>query len=104
VTGTVVIVVLLGGLATWMTRLSFVAFADRTTDLPALAKTALKMIPPSALAALTVPSIARTGGDIDLLSAKVIAGVVAAVVAYKTRNPAATMVVGIGLLAALQQL
>ncbi|MFT5222123.1 MAG: branched-subunit amino acid transport protein [Glaciecola sp.] len=103
-TGTVVLVVLFGGLATWMTRLSFVAFANKTTNLPPLAVTALKMIPPSALAALTVPSIARTGGDIDLLSARMIAGIVAAVVAYKTRNPVATMVVGIGLLAALQQI
>lgn len=102
-TGAAVAVIALGGLATYLIRVSFIAFADRTTDLPPTFRTALRMIPPAALAALTVPSIARTDGDVDVLSARMLAGLVAAVVAWRTRNPILTMVVGIGLLAVFQQ-
>lgn len=102
-TGTVALVLALGLAATYGIRASFIAFADRTTDLPHAVTTALRMIPPAALAALTLPSIARTGGSIDLLSARMLAGVGAAAIAWKTRNPVLTMVVGIGLLALLNQ-
>ncbi len=98
----VLVVVLVGGLLTYGIRFSFLAFADRTTDLPPTVRTALRMIPPSALAALTVPAIARTDGELALLSPKVLAGLVAAAVAWKTRNPIATLVVGMGLLTFLQ--
>lgn len=103
-TPAVVLVVLLGGLATWLIRVSFLAFADRTTDLSPRVTTALRMIPPAALAALTVPAIAKTNGAVDLLSPRMLAGVLAALVAWRTRNPVATMLVGIGLLALLQTL
>lgn len=102
-TATVWAVVLLGGLATYLIRVSFLAFADRATDLPPVVATALRMIPPAALAALTVPAIARTDGAVDLASPRVLAGIVAAAVAWRTRNPILTMVVGIGLLAVLEQ-
>ncbi len=97
------LVIALGGLATYLIRVSFLAFADRATDLPPQVLTALRMIPPAALAALTVPAIARTSGQVDLLSVRMLAGAVAAVVAWRTRNPILTMVVGIGLLYLLQQ-
>lgn len=103
-TATAITIFLAGGLATFLIRLSFISIADRTTNLPATVTTALRMIPPAALAALTVPAIARTDGAVDLLSPRMLAGLVAAAVAVKTRNPLITMFVGIGLLAALQQL
>ncbi len=98
------VVMLLGGLLTYGIRFSFLAFADRATDLPATVRTALRMIPPAALAALTVPAIARTDGSLALASPKVAAGLVAAAVAWKTRNPILTLVVGMGLLIVLQRL
>jgi branched-subunit amino acid transport protein len=45
-----------------------------------------------------VPALLRPHGELDLFSPRLLAGVVAALVAWRTRNVAATLVVGMGLL------
>ena len=55
-------------------------------------------------AAIVIPALLRPEGHLDLLQPTLLAGLVAAGVAWKTRNVGVTVVVGIALLAALQQL
>lgn len=97
------LVIVLAGLGTYAVRLSFLAVAERATDLPVTVTTALRMIPPAAMAALAIPAIIRTDGAVDLASPRVVAGLLAAAVAVRTRNTIATLVVGMGSLALLQQ-
>lgn len=89
------IVIVAGGILTFLVRASFVAFAHRLTEVPPVLTEALRMIPPAALAALTVPAMLRTGGELDLVSARSIAGLIAAIIAFRTKNVIATMAVGL---------
>ena len=65
--------------------------------------TALRMIPPAAFAALVAPRLLRPEGSLDLLSAPLIAGVLAALVAWRTGSVALTITVGMGAVFALGQ-
>lgn len=85
------------GLGTFAMRASFLAFAHRLSDVPPKVQRLLRQIPPAALASIVVPAILRPEGQLDLVHGRVLAGVAAAVVAWKTRNIALTLVVGIGL-------
>ena len=64
----------------------------------------LRQIPPAALAAIVVPSFLRPDGNLDLWQPELAAGAVATLVGWKTRNIAATLAVGMGLLFALREL
>lgn len=96
--------ILLSGAGTYSMRASFLAFAHRLTTVPPGLARVLRQIPPAALAAIVAPALLRPEGHLDLLQPTLLAGVVAAGVAWKTRNVGVTVVVGIALLAALQQL
>lgn len=89
------LVIAVGGALTFLVRASFIAFAHRLTALPPLVTEGLRMIPPAALAALVVPAILRTDGAFDLLSARALAGFLAAVIAFRTKNVILTMTVGL---------
>lgn len=65
---------------------------------------ALRMIPPAAFAALAVPALLRPSGTLDLLSPGVVAGLLAAAVAWRTRSIAATLGVGLVAVLVLEQL
>ena len=107
-------VILLGGVATFAIRGSFVFLYERL-DLPALAEAALKYVPAAVLAALVVPAVltvdgtpvVETGlgpvaaGRALLASDRVLAGALAAVVAYYTEDVLPTIVVGMAALLAL---
>ncbi len=103
-TGAVVVVVLAGGLATLLARASFLAFADRMTAVPDRVQVVLRMIPPAALAALTAPALLRPDGRWDLVGPTAIAGLAAAVVAFRFRSILGSLAVGFGVLLGLQQL
>lgn len=60
---------------------------------------ALRLIPPAAFAALVVPALLRPEGTLDLLSPGLLAGLLAAVVAWRTHSIAAT--IGAGLVSAV---
>ena len=78
-------------------RASFLAFAHRLADVPPAVQRVLRQIPPAALASLVVPALLRSEGHLDLWNARLVAGLVAALVAWRTRNIALTLVVGMGL-------
>jgi branched-subunit amino acid transport protein len=96
--------IVLSGAGTYAMRASFLAFAHRLATVPPALARILRQIPPAALAAIVVPALLRHEGHLDLLQPTLLAGLVAAGVAWKTRNVGITVVVGIALLAALQQL
>ena len=88
------IVALGGGLLTFAVRASFLAMAGRLTSVAPAVREALRMIPAAALAALVVPAVLRTDGAFAPVSARALAGLLAAVVAFRTKNVIATIVVG----------
>lgn len=100
---TVWLAVVVAGVGTFTLRASFLAFADRLVDLPPMAERVLRQIPPAVLAALVVPALVRPEGSFDVWQPELLAGAVAAVVSWRTRNIALTLVVGMGLLLAIEQ-
>ena len=90
---------------TFLLRLSFIHFSDRMT-LPPLVQRALRFVPPAVLAALILPALLRSGGSIDLTLAnpRWIAGLLAAVIAWRTHNVLLTLATGMGTLWLLQAL
>lgn len=94
--------ILLAGIGTFSMRASFLAVAHRMVQVPPWALRVLRQIPPAALAALVLPAFLRPGEHIDLLQAKFGAGLLAALVAWRTRNAVLTLVVGMGALLLIQ--
>ena len=91
------VAIILSGIGTYAMRASFLVFAHRLADVPPSVQRLLRQIPPAALAAIVVPALLRPEGSLDLWQPRFLAGVVAAIVAWKTRNIALTLGVGIGL-------
>lgn len=91
------IAILLSGVGTYAMRASFLVFAHRLADVPPGIQRLLRQIPSAALASIVVPALLRPEGQLDVWQPRFVAGIAAAVVAWKTRNIALTLVVGIGL-------
>lgn len=91
------VAIILSGIGTYAMRASFLVFAHRMADVPPGVQRLLRQIPPAALASIVVPALLRPEGSLDLWQPRFLAGVIAAAVAWKTRNIALTLVVGIGI-------
>ena len=87
------------GLGTYLLRLSFIQLWQWMT-VPPLLDRALRYVPPAVLAALVVPALTRSGGTIDLSpdNLRLIAGVIAGLVAWHSRNVLLTLGTGMGAL------
>ena len=96
--------IVLAALGTYALRASFLAAARRLVDLPPMAERILRQIPPAVLAALVVPALVRPDGDLDLWQPRLLAGVIAALVSWRTRNIALTLIVGMVVLVGIEQL
>ncbi len=96
--------IVLSGIGTFAMRASFLVAADRVARVPPKVQRLLRQIPPAALAALVVPTLVRPEGAVDLLHPRFAAGAVAALVAWRTRSAALTLVVGMAALVALEAL
>ena len=82
------------GLVTLAERYSFLIFLGNM-KMPALMLKALRYVPVVVLFALASPAVLRSDGMIDLsLNPKIIAGVVAILIAWRTRNVLYTIVGG----------
>ena len=96
-TTTLWLVIIGAGLATFLTRLSFIALFARR-EMPELMRRALRYVPAAMLAALVVAGIGIPGKDVavtdSIYLAKLFAGLVAAVVAWRTRGPVPTITAG----------
>jgi branched-subunit amino acid transport protein len=92
------ITIIVAGIGTFAMRASFLAFAHRLSEVPPGVQRILRQIPPAALASLVVPAFLRPDGHLDLWSSTLAAGLLATLVAWRTRNIALTLVVGMGAL------
>lgn len=89
--------IVLTGIGTYAMRASFLAFAHRLVDVPPGIQRLLRQIPPAALASIVLPALVRPEGTFDVMQPRLLAGVFAALVAWRTRNIALTLVVGLGI-------
>ena len=90
------------GLLTFLTRASFILFAN-PHKFPHAFRVALAFVPAAVLAAIVLPGLAMPLGELDLTLAnpRWIAGLVALIVAARTRNAIATIGAGMSVLWAL---
>lgn len=101
-----IILIIMGMAAvTFVTRFSCVALLQQT-GMPAWLERWLKHIPTAILTALIVPALVLPEGQIDisLHNHYLVAGVIAALVAYKSRNIIATLMLGLGTMVSLRLL
>jgi branched-subunit amino acid transport protein len=98
------VTIVLAGIGTFIARISFLGVAHRISDPPIGVQRVLRMIPPAALAALVLPALVRPDGDFDLTQPRLVAGLAAAAVAYRTKNVLLTLAVGMAVVVILEQL
>jgi len=97
--GTIIII----GLMTLSIRLSFIVFMDRM-QVPSIVQQALRFVPVAVLSALIAPALFLPHGtlDISLSNARLIAGILAILVAWRTKNVLLTIFIGMTCLLILQ--
>jgi branched-subunit amino acid transport protein len=93
----------LGGLLTFAMRFSFIYLLGRAA-LPDPLRRMLRFVPAAVLSALVAPELLLPGGtvDVSLGNTRLIAGLLAVLVAWWTKNTLITILVGMALLVALQ--
>jgi len=93
------------GLLTFGIRLSFIVFMGKTQVAPMLQQ-ALRFVPVAVLSALIAPALFLPKGSLDLSvgNIRLIAGLLAILVAWRTKNILLTIVVGMACLLILQML
>ena len=89
--------------ATYLLRASFIVFAD-PQRFPHAFRQALRFVPPAVLAAIVVPGLLLAGGAIEASprNARLLAGLIAIVVAARWRHPLAPIAAGMPALWLLQ--
>ena len=97
--------ILAAGLGTYLLRLSFIQLWQ-WLHMPAWLHRALRYVAAAVLAALVMPALLRSGGTIDVSpdNLRLVAGCVAALVAWYSRSVLLTLAVGMGTLWLLQAL
>ena len=88
--------IILGGMiVTYLTRLSFIAFIP-PDKLPEIAVRGLRTIPPAVLAAILLPELVVSDGVLDftLANSRLVAGAIAALVAWRVKNTWLTIATG----------
>ena len=93
------------GLVTFATRLSFILLFGRFSVPPGLQR-ALRFVPPAALTAIILPELLAPGGtvNISLNNVRLLAGLVAIIVAWRSKNIFLTILIGMAVLLCLQTL
>ena len=95
------------GAGTFALRVSLIALLGRIEQTPPALERVLRFIRPAVLAALVAPAIVLLNGEptfIAPLNPRLVAGLVATVVAWKSRNVLLTIVSGMGILWIVQAL
>jgi branched-subunit amino acid transport protein len=93
------VVVGLAGAGTFALRYSFIGLLRRRADeIPTLARRALRLIPAAVMAALAAPSLTHPGAVYDPWNERMLAGLLATLVAWRTKNVLATISVGMAVL------
>jgi branched-subunit amino acid transport protein len=92
------------GLITYAIRASFLLFSEHFT-LSRRLERALKYVPAAVLAAIITPALVLPEGQIELsiTNVRLLAGIIAAIVAWRSRSILLTIVIGMAALWTLQQ-
>lgn len=87
------------GLATFATRLSFILLLERM-KLPAWFQRSLRFVPLAVLSAIVLPELVYPNGalDLSLRNSQLISGLLAILVAWRTRNVILTILIGMAAL------
>ncbi len=93
------------GLVTYLTRLSFIWLLGRR-QVPLWLRRALRFVPPAVLTAIIFPELLMQNGGVNLTlgNVRLLAGLLAALVAWRSKSAVLTIVVGMLALWALQWL
>ncbi len=99
------VIIMVAGLLTFAIRLSFIVLLHNVA-VPLWFQRALDFVPPAVLSAIILPELVARSGTLDLSpgNARLIAGVLAGLVAWRTKNVLLTIVVGMLGLIVLQAL
>ena len=91
------------GAVTFAIRLSLILLLERV-DVPRRARQALRFVPPAVLSAIIFPELLMRDDklDISLGNPRLLAGALAALVAWRTKNILLAITVGMGTLWILQ--
>ena len=97
------LVFLLGGLLTFGMRYSFIYLLGRF-ELPETFRRALRFVPPAVLSAIVFPELFMRAGQLNLSlnNFRLLAGVAAVLVAWKTKNTLLTILTGMAALLLLE--
>ncbi len=92
------LVMLILGLITFVTRFSFIALLDRVR-MPKFFQKALRFVPIAVLTAIIVPSLSYYNNALSLSpnNPRLLAGIIATLVAFKTRSVLWTIFVGMAI-------
>lgn len=87
--------IIIAGILTYATRLSFIIFYGRI-NMPDLVEQTLKFVPPAVLTAIFFPELLLDNGElfISIGNARLLAGTLAILVAWRTKNVTYTIVIG----------
>ncbi len=93
------------GIITYGIRLSMIVLLEKV-EIPTRLKQALRFVPPAVLSAIIFPELLQPGGrlDVSLGNERLMAGLLAMVVAWRTKNVLWTIIVGMAALWFLQTL
>lgn len=97
------LVMIIAGLLTFATRLSFILLLDRIR-VPEWFRRGLRFVPVAVLSAIILPELTSPNGRIFLSwrNPQLLAGAVAILVAWRTKNVILTIVAGMGALLIFQ--
>ena len=97
------LIFLLGGALTFGMRYSFIYLFGRF-EIPAMVRRALRFVPPAVFSAIIAPALFMPNNVLDLSgnNHRLLAGVVAILVAWRTKNTLVTILAGMAALLILQ--
>ena len=93
------VIMIIGGLLTFATRLSFIFLLDRI-QVPDWFQRSLRFVPAAVLSAIILPELTSPNGTLFLSwrNPQLLAGLVAILVAWKTKNVLLTILAGMAAL------
>ncbi len=96
---------ILAGVITYAIRLSFILLFGKI-EAPVSLLRALRFVPPAVLSAIIFPDLLLHGGSVNLSfqNARLLAGIVAALIAWRSKNVLLTIIAGMLALFAIQML
>ena len=99
------LIIIAMGLVTYAIRLSLIGVIKQLT-LPPLVMRGLRFVPPAVLSAIILPEVLQPAGHIDvsLANPRLLAGIIAALVAWRTKNIVATVLAGLAVVWIIQAL